>query len=402
VSLTENIKVGITNISQYQSDHLFLLVGTNPLPNYVAGKLLAKPSTHFYLVHTNETNKVADRLVDVLKLPDGHWTYIPVNPADTCDIYSKVYETAKGKEGVGLHYTAGKKSMSVHAYRAIYDSDTNSFNDRVFSYLDANNLELLIDRKNCTFVGIPVRLYVKPPIEELLALHGYTPKPYTTEPFHPEIGKCLIKVPKEEFREWCNYNLRKDDSTNFKCKSELKTVQLPSSGSFEVLNKCWEGCQNLGELADHWGKKVDYIAEWLDGKWLEHYTLQAVKTVAEANDIHTAVLGMEAVLKERKFEIDVVALKGYQLIVLSCTTDSKKGLLKQKLFEAFVRGKQLGGDEAKIGLISFADSKGDSTPKIIREEIEEEWDAKGKFCVLGHEHLENLSSHLQEWFRSFE
>jgi hypothetical protein len=97
-----------------------------------------------------------------------------------------------------------------------------------------------------------------------------------------------------------------------------------------------------------------------------------------------------------------VALKGYQLIVLSCTTDSKKGLLKQKLFEAFVRGKQLGGDEAKIGLICFADSKGDSTPKIIREEIEEDWDSRGKFCVLGHEHLENLSSHLQEWFRSFE
>jgi hypothetical protein len=30
----------MSNIERYQTDHLFLLVGTNPLPNYVAAKVL--------------------------------------------------------------------------------------------------------------------------------------------------------------------------------------------------------------------------------------------------------------------------------------------------------------------------------------------------------------------------
>ena len=37
-------------IAKYQTDHLFLLVGKNPLPNYVAAKLLGvRDKTRFYL-----------------------------------------------------------------------------------------------------------------------------------------------------------------------------------------------------------------------------------------------------------------------------------------------------------------------------------------------------------------
>lgn len=37
---------------------------------------------------------------------------------------------------------------------------------------------------------------------------------------------------------------------------------------------------------------------------------------------------------------------------ISCTTDSKHSLCKQKLFEAHLRAKQLGGDEARVALVS--------------------------------------------------
>jgi hypothetical protein len=33
----------------YKSDHLFLLVGTNPLPNFVAATLMLKPQGQLYL-----------------------------------------------------------------------------------------------------------------------------------------------------------------------------------------------------------------------------------------------------------------------------------------------------------------------------------------------------------------
>jgi len=30
----------VTNLSEHKTDHLFLIVGSNPLPNYVAAQLL--------------------------------------------------------------------------------------------------------------------------------------------------------------------------------------------------------------------------------------------------------------------------------------------------------------------------------------------------------------------------
>ena len=38
---------------EYRSDFLFLLVGTNPLPNYVAARLLAQPDATVYVLHSD-------------------------------------------------------------------------------------------------------------------------------------------------------------------------------------------------------------------------------------------------------------------------------------------------------------------------------------------------------------
>ena len=46
----------------YQTDYLFLLVGTNPLPNYVATLLLAKDNGTIYLVHSAGSHGVNSHL----------------------------------------------------------------------------------------------------------------------------------------------------------------------------------------------------------------------------------------------------------------------------------------------------------------------------------------------------
>jgi hypothetical protein len=43
---------------------------------------------------------------------------------------------------------------------------------------------------------------------------------------------------------------------------------------------------------------------------------------------------------------------GYQLFAISCTTSSYHDRCKQKLFEAQLRARQLGGDEARVALVS--------------------------------------------------
>jgi len=174
MSSTRHETINNNNLSEfgeYQTDSLFLLIGTNPLPNYVAFRLLAKPECHIYFVHTEETGKIANRLVDAMGLPSDKWTKILVKDSDANDIFTKIYSHADGKHGLGLNYTGGTKSMAVHSYRAILDVDP----DAIFSYLDARRLELTIDRVGTSSIRRPVGLSVRLSMEALLTLHGRTP-----------------------------------------------------------------------------------------------------------------------------------------------------------------------------------------------------------------------------------
>ena len=378
----------LKEFSEYQTDSLFLLIGTNPLPNYVVCQLLAKPDCHIYLVHTDETNQIANRLVGVMELPDGKWTKIPVDGSNASDIFEKVKKYAKvAKHRLGLNYTGGTKSMAVHSYRAIQTTDPNA----VFSYLDARklklSLELSIDTNQTSSERIPVGLCIKPSMKTLLALHGRAPRGLEKSPFHPEVCRDIVKILTEEWKNWCSNNLHSDQ--------ELETVRLPT---FENLSRHWERCETLGDLATAWGVKVGDLVNWFDGIWLEDYILWSLQQVQSESEVHEVVRGLE--LKKRRLdkpEIDVVALRGYQLFAISCATTRDKKRIKLKLFEAYVRAHQLGGDEARVGVVSFAP---DGTPDRIRKEIKEKWDVEGKFRVFGVEHLPELSKHLQEWFNS--
>lgn len=55
----------VDHLNAYKTEHLFLLVGTNPLPNYVAALLLAKGEGKIILLHSGGhqgTGKVAENL----------------------------------------------------------------------------------------------------------------------------------------------------------------------------------------------------------------------------------------------------------------------------------------------------------------------------------------------------
>lgn len=390
--------VDCNKIVKLQSDYLFLLIGTNPLPNYVAYKLLAKPDCHVYLVHTNQTGKIADRLADVLKLPVNEWTKIPVKESDANDIYNEICKCAKGKSGLGLNYTGGTKSMAVHSYRAIQAADPNA----IFSYLDARKLEMTIDQSGESSKRYPAGLCIELPMKDLLALHDYIPKELIRKPFHPEVCCDLIKIPRIELRCWCDYNLHSGPYTDFRKIKDLKKVQVPQ---YETLSKHWKGCTTLDELATKWDVEIGQIPDWLNGKWLEHYTLWAVQEVASEKDnkIHDAIFNFDYDQKfnKRNFEVDVLALRGYQLFAISCTTGDKKDAIKQKFFEAYIRARQIGGDEAKVAVVCFASANGkkNSRPDAIKREIEEEWDVeKEMFRIFGVEDLPNLPALLKKWF----
>lgn len=98
-------------------------------------------------------------------------------------------------------------------------------------------------------------------------------------------------------------------------------------------------------------------------------------------------------IKGRQFEFDIAAMRGHQLFAISCTTDSSKPLRKAKLIEAFVRARQLGGDEARVALVC---AYGD--PAALEAEIAEDWFTVGRVRVFGRPDLTQLAEKLTRWF----
>jgi hypothetical protein len=91
--------------------------------------------------------------------------------------------------------------------------------------------------------------------------------------------------------------------------------------------------------------------------------------------------------------MDVAAMRGYQLFAISCTTGTGKSECKSKLFEAVVRARQLGGDEARIGLVSFH-----KDPGALQQEVERRLLMDGKVRVWGPDQLPQLADYLKQWF----
>src|SRR4051794_8309211 len=52
----------MSEIRDYQVDHLLLLVGSNPVPNAVVGKLLTAPADTITLIHSADGLDLAQRL----------------------------------------------------------------------------------------------------------------------------------------------------------------------------------------------------------------------------------------------------------------------------------------------------------------------------------------------------
>lgn len=401
------------DLSPYQADHLFLLIGSNPLPNYVAIRLLAHPDSQLYFVYSRETEKIAGNLKQSLGRPKAKMQDILVDDAEAHDIYNQVRRWAAGKERIGLHYTGGTKAMSVHAYRAVLSVNQQA----TFSYLNARNLNLLIDRAEARSRECPVGLEVTLSLEKLLKLHGYTiepNKPLIREPFEFELCRALVRAPHKVLREWCDANLRTGGELKGARELNKSPLNLPFDQPALIPAQPYlAGCVTLNDLATKWGRSVHSTAKFLDGEWLEHYTLGAIQQVRDDSYLNDAVLDINPVKKKsdnnatlygdsdkRRFQFDVAAMRGYQLFAISCTTSMRKSIIKSKLLEAYRRARQMGGDEARVAVVCYSPPDNpDNHPLLIEQDVGDEWEeAKEKVRVFGEQHLGELPAHLKSWF----
>ena len=400
-------------IEQYKTRHLILLVGTNPLPNYIAGKLLVDMEENeqdpyrIHFVCTDKSMVFAKHLEYHLK-PDNEalqCDFIEVKDSDPDDIRHKIEKILPQTNSIGLNYTGGTKAMAVHAYEAVKARYPNA----VMSYLDARTLQMIIKEGSQVVDKVPVGHLVNISLGKLLDLHHYefltTRKKGVflpgTEPKFPQIARVLSTIPVNELRQWFEDNCqdihKEDDEGKI---ARIKNLRLPQEGPYEILKCVYGGATTFEELAEQLGTDALNTWKYFDGFWLEDHVLMCLKRLQPECTLDEIGMNVRVQPKQKhnktpgiNFEFDNYAIRGYRLFGISCTTASWKAMSKQKLFEAYVRTTQMGGDEARVGVVCGTDR-----PDLVQAELEEIWDAHGKIAVWGARDIPYLEERLKIWF----
>lgn len=368
---------------------LVLLIGTNPLPNYVVAKhfLENEPSLkRIWLVHSEKTRyqagtdiqaenleKVLQEQYKIAKKELFPLQKVALSNVSNAQLISqnikeKLISELLRDSSVHLNYTGGTKSMGIHVYRAIEQEDTKCLS-KSYSYLDGRNFRIVYD--NGKTIMDDLRSKISIGFEMLIKLHGFKRNnTYPNVDFSPaiEIFKKLTNEGRldEYFKENVGYNRtlfenKEKPGDLAKQVSKLKEEELrafqPNDVFLSVINAMPPGYQfftadkNFVEPTNN--NICEHAIKFLDGGWFEEYVYNIFNSALEKPKYK--IYKNWRIDKEgwsTDFELDVIILRGYQLIGVSCTTSAYKSECKNKGFEIIHRTGQIGGDEAKAILVT--------------------------------------------------
>lgn len=372
------------------SSTLILLVGSNPLPNYLSACAL-RPD-RVTLIYSAETQEAMQRLKQALSKAalDSALGEIMVGDA-TCstDVARKVGEALDGVASgdARLNYTGGTKVMAAHARMAFKEKGGSPANA---SYLDEGGPtqapRLRFD--NGTPKALADFKSVTLTLETILGLHGISYKPRsltnpapTVEDANAILRAVLAEVSLAEhlYRE----------------RQRLQKLKKPAEAAEHAFKPGDHGltlslCQ-LPTDAQMNHKAFEQWYAFIGGEWLEEWLGEQI-TALSLTPTPEIVVGVNAQRGDKKanLEVDLAVVCGHRSYFISCTTDTTKHLCKSKLFEVAVRSRQLGGDLARAALVCLADDK---TVGDLRQDINEVWGATNTTRVFGLSDLKTWSGH---------
>ena len=326
-----------------QIKEIVLLVGGNPLPNYVAAHALGATyeTKTVRLMYTPETKEVKNNLLSCLDRRSFEVTCSFIKDAADAAVIREACNNIDPASH--LHYTGGTNFMAVHVH-AVWKAKTESPGQA--SYLSGKDDRLVTDDGHVIALNdIPLDL------KTLATLHG--------------LENC------EEIRKGCDDGPRlPDDANKIAAKAfgnpewaeELYSVIPYKESDFKkcpfsphTMDLCLS--QPVIPGREWTSKQIDVWRRFLRGEWLEEWVygkIQKTELIKNSN----LFVGVKPQIQKRQFELDVVAIQKHHLYVMSCTTDRKASMCKSKLFEVAMRARQLGGDLARSALVCLADKDG--------------------------------------------
>lgn len=413
--------------NNYDFTDLVLLIGTNPLPNYVVADYFLQKNDKLekiWFLHSEEnreniqkgTEPFATKLQEILqkKYPERKIDYKIKNLAipdvgNSASIKTTVNDNIiikiPQKTKVHLNYTGGTKSMGTHTYRAFEQNEKSL--DMSYSYLDARKFKLVFD-DDYAETSEDLRNTVKIDFANLIELHGYE---RINDVKECSIFNCVCEKFTDLIKEnrienffindqknnqgYCRKDFRNTSDKTWRFDIDIlkKQISTPNDEFLCVLNslpddyKFWNQNDWCKIKTDNFKKAMDFI----DGDWFEKFVFNTIISKNNENKLLLNDIKINWVIKHNEwqgsqdFELDVIMIKGYQLIGVSCTTDFQKGLCKSKGFEIITRTQQIGGSEAKAILITMCNSE-------LKEKLQNELQldtgsSKSNILVLGLDDL---------------
>jgi hypothetical protein len=358
-------------------DLLLLLMGGNPLPNYITSDYtliihrvdqddIPTPGKIIF-VSTDQTENFFQSILKLLKkrhaslFPQSEETKLGSEHRSPDFIRKEIIKVLKKNpeiDSIHLNYTGGTKPMAANAVIAVSEFARENDIKLIMSDLDPDNFKLISYRvnpngkmggKKCFPVKGDLRDYVHLNIDEIFELHHMKNVPNKKEDFILNNGIIDI-IP---FSQEIASDYRK--STRRKRFLEIyKSLAVNNLGDRKKFISAYPYLKGIFDVNFELKITPGQFYAFICGKWLEDYLYLSLKKIEkELNITFTEIRkNVEAKYDERPCEIDVVVVRGFRMFLFSCTTSQKIKLVKQKAFEALFRAEQLGGEHAKVIIVS--------------------------------------------------
>ena len=392
-------------------EYLYLLIGTNPLSNYVVADyfLQNEPALkEIHLVHSSEDleNKIVStelyalNLKHVLEKQSDCVQFIchgisikdsrAIRTGLTGFLKTAAFNESKNgrtDQNIHLDYSGGTKEMAMHSYEIFKEYFGRSVS---FSYFDSRRNVLKydfgnrdeMDGENEDAIFVDLRSKVEIDFENLFLLHGYQRETIEKkEIFTVDYFRNFLLL-LQDSENFCNYlkwrefflktyvkNQKNIPANGLQKLDELLPPEFAISPRLkdELLLKIHDASPEISfieEIGGEWylrteisnkqSDKLDETRKYIIGKWFEQYIYLILKeNFYDTGFVSSVDLNLFIQTDKKNFEIDAAVIKGYELCGISCTTDKTQSLCKSKGFEILHRTKQIAGNNSKAILMTF-------------------------------------------------
>ena len=384
---------------------LVLLIGSNNIPNFVTAQYLLKPNRDdvedlpvpekLFLVYSRDTEKFRASLELCLKVTRDKIVDVDLggderNHEAICrKLLEKLEKHQKDISSIHLNYTGGTKTMVLAAYEAVVNANVQK---KCYSYVDPKNYKIVTTMKDINYPQNDDLRKIKPDIDTIFKLHCLDEglkykKEIDREQYINIVSGKDFQYDLEIFEKAAKLNeIPSCKDKQNKCRNILNAMSNSGNKDSKLsmsVNNIMENNYDITEYKELYHRwYVKSFDELMNKYRLSFKDSDLNKIQKEEPDIVTDVFwDVTGKSEGREFQIDVMALRSYQIIIFSCTSSDEPGPCKQKAFEANYRAVQIGGEHAKSVLVCLKD---ENLKTDIRKDMMQ-FEAAHNFSMIGRE-----------------